>query len=252
MSTAWQPAPNAPIVEVAHPALKRALLRDEFEHATLEEYARASGADVDVVMEALSPALDAGSVALETAGGEVFLLTAPTGRPMPRGVPDLAPNLWELLRSGRNVEEAWSLWRLVRGMERSGWEVTARTTQIHQGLVGFPTHPVPLGVVIGGRCAPVVVGASPDQLADASGPLGEYERLGARAIAVVCAQSALDECVTAVRRFALGWRMASAPLTVLILEAPRYQPVMLQATDSSIRPVSVTQSTLTSLVWGLE
>jgi hypothetical protein len=46
--------------------------------------------------------------------------------------------------------------------------------------------------------------------------------------------------------------MASAPLTVLVLEAPRYQPVVLQATDSSIRPVSVTQSTLTSLVWGLE
>jgi hypothetical protein len=247
----WNPAPNTPIVDVTHPVLQRALLRDEFKHATLTEYAHACGVDVDIVIEALSSALDAGSISLETAGGEVFLRTAPHGRPMPPGVPDLAPNLWEALRFSNSVETAWELWRVHRALERAGWEVLVRPGDIHQGLTGFVAKPAALGVRIGTRSIPVIVHPGNEELADSSGPLGEYERAGAGAIAVLCAQSALDATATAVRKFTLGWRMISAPLTVIVLEAPRYQPVILQAADSAVKPVSVTHSSLASLVWGL-
>jgi hypothetical protein len=250
--SSWTPDETAPALVVNNTIVKRALLRDAFKHATLEEYARACGVDVDVVMREMEHALDSRAASLETAGGEVFVLTAPDGRPLPKGVPDLAPNLWEVLRYNRSVDAAWELWRVHRALERAGWEVLSDPGDINASCRATVSRPAPLGVRIGGVSIPVLVHPDADMVADSSGLVGEYERAGARAVAVVCGQSGLDSMVTAVRRFALGWRLAEAPLAVFVLEAPRYQPVVLQAHDAAVNPVSVTQASLTSLVWGLE
>jgi hypothetical protein len=98
----------------------------------------------------------------------------------------------------------------------------------------------------------VLVHPTPDDVADSSGVIGSYERAGAHAVAIVCGQSGLDSMVTAVRRFSLGWRLAEQPLAVFVLEAPRYQPVVIQAGDAAVNPVSVTQASLANIVWGLD
>jgi hypothetical protein len=249
--SSWIPDETAPALQVNNSVVKRALLRDAFKHATLEEYARACGVDVDVIMREMEHALDSGAVSLETAGGDVFVLTAPNGRPLPPGVPEVAPNLWEVIRFGRSVDAAWELWRVHRALERAGWEVTALPSEIHSALTGQVAKAAPLGIRLGGSAVPVLVHPSANDVADASGVMGNYERAGARAVAIVCGQSGLDSMVTAVRRFALGWRLAEKPLAVFILEAPRYQPVVLQAHDTAVQPVSVTQASLSSIVWGL-
>jgi hypothetical protein len=240
-----------PPLEVRNTVIRRLLLNSPFKHATLEEYARVSGLDVDVVMEELEHALDTRAVALETAGGEVFVLTAPDGRPQPKDVPVIAPNLWEVLRYNRGLEQACELWRVTRSLERAGWEVVVVPQEIHETCPTLVTRPAPLGVRVGASVIPVLVHPSADEIADTSGPLGGFERAGARAVAVVCGQSALDVMATAVRRFALGWRMVDQPLAVLIMEAPRYQPVVMQAHDAAVAPVSVSQTSLSSVVWGL-
>lgn len=238
------------LAAVANPVVRRAVLRDAFRYATLEEYARATGLGVDVVTDELGPALDAGAATLEVAHGEIFVLTAPGGRPVPARVPDIAPNLWEVLRYGRSVEQAWELWRLHRALERSGWEVLAVPSEVHASLRGVPSKPAPLALRVGAVAVPVVVFPDDAMVADSSGMLGELDRAGAPAVAIVCAQSALDRVVTAVRKYALGARMVEMRCAVLVLEAPRFQPVLLQPGDTAVAPVSVTRSMLTSLAWG--
>lgn len=240
-----------PPLQVRHAVMRRVLLHDAFRHATLEEYARACGTDVDIVMGELEHALDTRAVALESVGGEVFVLTAPDGRPLPADVPVVAPNLWEVLRYNRDLEQACELWRVTRSLERAGWEVVVVPQEIHETCPSLVSRPAPLGVRVGQAVIPVLVHPHADVVSDTSGPLGLFERAGARAVAVVCGQSALDVMTTAVRRFALGWRMVDQPLAVIVLEAPRYQPVVLQAHDSAVNPVSVSQSSLSSVVWGI-
>jgi hypothetical protein len=243
---------ETPVLNVRNSTVRRVLLNDPFRHATLEEYARASGLEVDVVMEELEHALDSRALALETAHGEVFVLTAPEGRPLPDGVPWVAPNLWEVLRYQRGVDAAHHLWQVHRGLERAGWEVVSTPQQINGACNAPVAHQAPLGVLVGGLSIPVIVHPSPEMVADTSGPLGDYERAGARAVGIVCGLSGLDAMATAVRRFALGWRLVDQPLTVIVLEAPRYQPVVLQAHDTAVSPLSVSRSDLQTLVWGPE
>jgi hypothetical protein len=248
--SAWVFPEGRELVAVEHPNVRRAVLRDAFRYATLEEYARAAGVGVDVVTDELGPALDAGAASLEVTHGEIFLLTAPGGRPVPAHVPDIAPNLWEVLRYGRSIEQAWELWRLHRALERAGWEVLAVPGEVHASLRGALSRPAPLALRVGAASVPVLVFPDDADVADSSGMLGELDRAGAPAVAVVCAQSALDRVVTAVRRYALGARMVEMRCAVLVLEAPRFQPVLLKAGDTSVAPVSVTRSMLASLAWG--
>jgi hypothetical protein len=239
---------NTPILQVANSTVRRTLINDSFRHATLEEYARACGLEVDVVMQHLEHALDSRAVALETAHGEVFVLTAPEGRPLPDGVPWVAPNLWEVLRYNRDIDAAHQLWQVHRGLERAGWEVVSTPQQINAACAAPVARQAPLGVIVGGLSIPVVVHPSPTDVADTSGVLGSYERAGASVVAIVCGLSGLDAMATAVRRFALGWRLVDQPLTVLVLEAPRYQPVVLQAHDAAVNPLSVSRIELDGIL----
>jgi hypothetical protein len=203
--------------------------------ATVNEYAAATGITVDRVLEMFSDPLRRGELDVEAVGGEIFVQTAPAGRPAPREFGQTQPNLWEVLRRDHPRDEAYALWRILRDMESGGWKVeadarfepTGRTKIAHLGL-RFSLSTVPVLVL-------------PD-LADVSsqaGPLTALEMAGMGLCAVTCAARRLDASATAVRQWMLG-RPARAGLDVLVLEAPRYQPVLLTSDDGSITPRSVT------------
>jgi hypothetical protein len=61
--------------------------------------------------------------------------------------------------------------------------------------------------------------------------------------AILCRHRELDVMITAVRRWMLG-RPARAGLDVLVLEAPRYQPVLLTSDDGGLNPRSVSVDVL--------
>lgn len=236
----WPIDPTRPVVNIADARLQHLLLADPQRCATLGEYASATGIDVDRLIELFGPYLDDDTFRLEPVGGEVFVLTAPSGRPQPLTQDQVPPNLWELLRSSGDPEHAYRLWRLTRELQTAGWAVEADTHRIpatsagEVALVGLRMHR---------HVVPVLVFPSPSDVAHPAGVLTRFERRQVPFVAVMCDRGDLDVMVTAVRRWFLE-RPEYASLRVLVLEAPRFQPVLLGGADGAITPKSITRDGL--------
>lgn len=244
-SPAYDPAPR--VINVADPRLNRVLLRQPERCATVSEYAAAAGIETSEIIELFGPYLDDSTIALEIVGDEVFVHTAPQGRPAPSHHVQVAPNLWEQLRAESGPDAAYGLWRLVRGLQASGWKVATHPNRIMFGLSQLTTRPQ-LGVDVGNTVVPLVVFPAVDAVASRVGLLAEYDRAGAAAVGIVCDQGALDEQVTAARRWILSHHMAPT-MSVLILEAPRFNPTLLSGGDAGVAPRAVTRGVLDSLAW---
>lgn len=239
METRWRFDPSRPIAQVHEPNLHHQVTRNNHRYATISEYAQGSGLDTARVAAAFLPLVDAGVVTLEVAGAEVFVLTSPHGRPGMRHLPEIAPNLWEMLRRHSTLEQSYLLWKVVRELERAGWEVEADPGQIASGLALVPGMSAPrLGVYVGQRCVPVVAYPSLTDLASPDGVCEAFTRAGSPALAVLVPSGGLDDAVTAVRRWALT-RPSPSRLVVLACEAPSFDPVALTAADPAVRPVAV-------------
>lgn len=219
--------------------LTSVLQREPERCATLSEYARATGIDAGRVMDLFGPALDCGAVSFEPVGPEIFVHTAPAGRPVQPGVPEVAANLWERLRVHGTKENAYQLWQLVRSLEDAGWEVESATARIMFSL--SPVHPVPeLGVVIANQVFPLMIRPAVEELGAPGRRFDQLSRAGARLVGVVVPSGTVEEAVTAVRRLWLAGFATST--TALILEGPRYNPVQIQAGDAAVASRSVSRS----------
>jgi hypothetical protein len=199
------------------------------------------------IAEALGPYLDTKQMSLELAGEEVFVNTGPNGREPGSSTINVPPNLWESLRERCDVPASHALWRMIRSLERAGWKVEHRLPRIIAGLATVRVPPY-LGVVTGHVVVPTFIFPSATVLNSPIGLLGQYERAGATAIAVICDEGALDEIVTAVRSWYLE-RRAPVAMSVLVLESPRYNPVLISPGDGAIEPVAITRDTLGNYFW---
>ena len=227
---------------VGDPRLTRLLSRDPERCASLSEYAAATGIDTGRVMELFTTALDDGTLGFEPVGPEIFIHTAPRGRPSPVPTREVAPNLWERLRAHGDKHHAYHLWQLHRSLEESGWRVEANTATIMFPLRALAEVPA-LALTIGNRAVPLVVYPAAADVASPNGRLYDLAAAGAACAAIVCDSGALDEMVTAVRRFYMD-AGTEVPMSVLILEGPRYNPVLLTQHDASVAPRSVTRAAL--------
>lgn len=240
----WPMDPTRPVIQLAEPRLQRLFLNGGGRCASITEYAHATGIDVVTLTGLLSEHLDAGLLGLEAVGGEVFVHTAPDGRTPGGDTPQVPPNLWEMLRREGDTDHAYRLWRLVRELEEGGWSVEADPRRIPPTSVGEIAL---VALRLGGYVAPVIVLPSADELAHPAGVLSRYERRGLSIVAVICRRGELDVMTTAARRWMFS-RPVRSPLSVVVLEAPRYQPVMISTMDTSVIPTSVTREQLTQLV----
>src|SRR5690606_23338751 len=144
---------------------------------------------------------------------------------------------------------AHALWKLHRSLERVGWNVETQLNRILFGMGQVVDAPY-LGVDVGNVVVPLIIFPSADALASPTGLLAQYNRAGAAALGVICDQGALDQMVTAARRWGLS--QAEAPsMSVLVLEAPRYNPTLLSPKDSAVRSISVNHRTIDALDWDL-
>jgi hypothetical protein len=226
--------PHEPVLTFDDMRLTRAFQRDPHRCASINEYATATGINVDGILELLREPLERGALDVEAVGGEVFVHTAPGGRPGPRGAGQVPPNLWELLRRDHTEDEAFALWRITRDLQAGGWTVEADP----RNIPSIATQTALLAVRFSNSVVPVLVLPALDDVASQSGMLTRYEIAGMGLCAVICEHRQLDSMVTAVRRWMLG-RPARAGLDVLVLEAPRYQPVLLTSDDGGLNPRSV-------------
>jgi hypothetical protein len=209
--------------------------------ATVNEYAAATGLTVDRLLEMLAAPLQRGELDVEAVGGEIFVQTAPMGRPAPAGFGQTQPNLWEVLRRDHSREQAYALWRIMRDMESGGWHVEADSRFVPTGRMENAL----LGLKFSLSTVPVLVIPDLADVSSQSGPLTSLEIAGMGLCAVTCLHRKLDATVTAVRQWMLG-RPARAGLDVIVLEAPRYQPVLLTSDDGSMTPRSVSVDTIAS------
>ncbi len=235
MEHQWDPQRR--MMALAEPRLNRAFIRNTHRFATVTEYAQACDVDTATVVELLGDYLDDGTLGLEVVDGEVFVHTAPHGRPAPSKCADVPPNLWERLRSLSDVSGAKSAWKLVRALEQVGWRTETDRDKVLAGLTAVVHAPF-VGVFLGSRLLPVLPYPDPDALLGGAGLLTEYHRSGSSAVAVVCAQADLDVYVTAVRRWTLGHSWPP-DFSVVLLEAPRFSPVVVSPSDGAVRPVAV-------------
>lgn len=216
-----------PAISVADIRLQRLLFRGP-SLASLSEYAVAAEMDITVVLTQLEPWLDGRTLDLEAVGGELFLHTAPEGRPHPHGTAIVPANLWELLRQVGDPEYAATLWRIIRGLQAGGWQVR--------------THPVGatrpltfLELMVDRTWTPMMVLPRRDRIGASDGPLARAEQRGVGKVVVVCAGGKLDGVVAEIR----AWMTSLSGLfEVVLLEQPRYTPTVLRTADIGVRPTS--------------
>ncbi len=229
----YQWDPSRPRIQVASAELTH-VLHTNPRPATVNEYSEVLGIDVDQVMLGMGSALDVGWLTLDLVGGQLFVNTAPQGRPGTYGTPDCPPNTWEMLRVRSSEKLSWALWKLARSLERSGWGVHVDPAVIAASCHGVPNAPY-LSVTVGATVVPTLVFPGADKL-QSGDLLDPYEVANCGSVAVVCDQGHLETVVTAVRAWMLNGRHHE--MTVLVLEAPRYQPVIVNPADGSAQAVS--------------
>lgn len=224
--------------------IERALRRDFAEIATVGELAKAAMMSIDEVVGELGDLFDSGDVAIETSGGELFLLPYPGGRNPQSDIPE---NLWEQLRDGRGVNEAASLWRVQRVLERAGWHVIPNPARwnVHLERSGVKAD---LGVVAGGAIAPVLLNANEEALSAPEGELTRLWRAGIHAVCITCAQHKLETYLTAARRWYINQSIPHE-IVAIIAEAPGFQPVLVRASDRAVDAVSYGAHTIENMAW---
>jgi hypothetical protein len=240
--------PSRPVLRVNETRMNRLMSHDPLSCATISEYASRTGIPTDEIIELFEPAMAAGHISMEVWGDELFVHTAPRGRSAEIDSPQVAPNLWELLRQAP-VEHAYALWRLVRGLEEAGWAVESNPHRILFGLGPLRARPY-LGVGVRNTVVPVVVLPTSDQLSDPRGTLSDYDEAGAAAVAVVIADGSLDAMATAVRQWMLS-RQVPTSMQILLLEDPRYNPVLIGAADAAVRPRAMSRVMVNEPNWSL-
>lgn len=239
-----QPAP----VVTSDPRLTRMLARDAEQHATLSDYAHGAGRSVEEILDLLSGYLDRGALALEFAGDDACVHTAPHGRPAPPPLPQAPANLWELLRRDADPTAAFRGLQLLRQLERGGVVVVARPERHVPALARAAPTPRFAAATRAGL-APLLEFPDLDRLADPRGPLSVAVVAGLGQIGVLCRYGDLDAAVTAARRWRRSHRWA--PPTVVVFEAPRFQPTVVgDRDDAAVAPRAVARQLVEHHTWG--
>lgn len=201
--------------------------------ATISEYAEKSGIPVAQVIDLLEPLLADGTLRLDAYGDQIFVHTAPAGRSVMENRA-LPANLWERLRDRLPENAAYAIWKLIRELERVGWRVETRPAFVQYGM-GRITRPPIIGLYLGNNVMPAFLYPLPEEI---EGYLNEYASAGTLSVGILCRAGGLDETIAEVRRWYLS-RAEPPKMGVLVLEDPRYDPVVVRPDDASVTPLSI-------------
>lgn len=201
-------------------------------YCTASDYLGGARVTMAELVAALQPLVDAQAVGYEGHEGEIFIRTAPQGRPITGQYSELGANMWEHLRRRNPVAKAAALVRAVRQLETVGWKVEVTADRLPGAYAQLPGRPN-VGVEVKGGAVIPVLDFALDELTATN--ILPWQRHGMHVLAVVVRRGELETLVTKVKKM----QREGMAMYVLALEAPRYDPLMLSPDDVGLEASSV-------------
>ena len=197
--------------------------------ATLNDYARNTNLEIPELLKHLEHFLQEGDISIEAFGGELYLNTYPR-RNIEGSVRVFPANLWELLRKNVPVSEAHELYQLYKSLLFSGWVVKIRER--------VNLEPTVLSIILGELTIPLLENTSTQKIRNQDNLLSKFELNNIHTAAIITKEGELGSYSTSLRSWYLG-RNKRSELDIILLEAPRYSPVIVTPDDSAVSPLSI-------------
>lgn len=216
-----------PIINLSDIRLQRLLFRGS-DLASLSDYAEKSDMGISEVIANLEPWLDGRTLDIEAVGAELFLHTAPLGRPQPKDVAVLPANLWETLRQVGDSDYAAMLYTIIRGLQYAGWRC-----RIHP--VDAKNPATFLELYISHTWIPLFLFPKKERISANEGIFDKLKSRNISKVSVVVNQKDVHGFIVESRK----WLSENNyPITIAILENPSFQPIIIEAKDIGAKPIS--------------
>lgn len=214
-----------PIINLSDIRLQRLLFRGN-DLASLNDYAEKAEMGISEVVANLEPWLDGRTLDIEAVGGDLFLHTAPLGRPQPLDVAVVPANLWEILRQVGDSDYASMIYNIIRGLQFSGWRC-----RIHPVDTANPA--TFLELYINNNWIPLFLFPKKNRIAVENGILDKLKVRNIKKVAIIINQKDVNPFLLEVRKWLY---IDGNEITVVLLENPSFQPVILGPNDIAVKP----------------
>jgi hypothetical protein len=217
-----------PVITVNDIRLQRLLFRGA-DLASLSEYAEKSDMGISEVIANLEPFLDGRTLEIEAYGSDLFLHTAPSGRPQPQGIAIIPSNLWEILRQVGDTQYAAMLFSIIRGLQFAGWRCKTHSLDANNPATFLELN-------VNNVWSPLFVYPKINRISVKNGILDKISERKILYVTLIVHQKEAQQYIAEVKRWFVN---NNNDLTVVILQEPSYQPIVVTGNDTAVKPKTI-------------
>jgi hypothetical protein len=217
-----------PVITVNDIRLQRLLFRGA-DLASLSEYAEKSDMGISEVIANLEPFLDGRTLEIEAYGSDLFLHTAPSGRPQPPGIAIIPSNLWEILRQVGDTQYAAMLFSIIRGLQFAGWRCKTHSLDANNPATFLELN-------VNNVWSPLFVYPKISRISVKNGILDKISERKILYVTLIVHQKEAQQYIAEVKRWFVN---NNNDLTVVILQEPSYQPMVVTGNDTAVKPKTI-------------
>jgi hypothetical protein len=217
-----------PVITVNDIRLQRLLFRGA-DLASLSEYAEKSDMGISEVIANLEPFLDGRTLEIEAYGSDLFLHTAPSGRPQPHGIAIIPSNLWEILRQVGDTQYAAMLFSIIRGLQFAGWRCKTHSLDANNPATFLELN-------VNNVWSPLFVYPKISRISVKNGILDKISERKILYVTLIVHQKEAQQYIAEVKRWFVN---NNNDLTVVILQEPSYQPLVVTGNDTAVKPKTI-------------
>lgn len=217
-----------PVIAVNDIRLQRLLFRGA-DLASLSEYAEKSDMGISEVIANLEPWLDGKTLEIEAYGSDLFLHTAPSGRPQPLEVAIIPANLWEILRQVGDTQYAAMLFSIIRGLQFAGWKCKTHALDANNPATFLELH-------VNNVWSPLFIYPKINRVAIKRGILDKIAERKIQYVTLIVQHKEAQQYIAEVKTW---FTNNDDELTVVILQEPSYQPVIITGKETGVKPKTI-------------
>lgn len=217
-----------PVITLNDIRLQRLLFRGA-DLASLSEYAEKSDMGISEVIADLEPWLDGKTLEIEAYGSDLFLHTAPSGRPTPIGVAIIPANLWEILRQVGDTQYAAMLFSIIRGLQFAGWNCKTHALDANNPATF-------LELLVNNVWSPLFIYPKLNRVAIKKGILDKIAERKIQYVTLIVQHKETQQYIAEVKTW---FTNNDKELAVVILQEPSFQAVILNGKETGVKPNTV-------------